>query len=210
MENIQSKRESNKAQKKALFLDAAERLFVQNGFDNTSIDDVAKEAGLTKRTLYQYFNSKEDLFYAVALKGAKLLTAAYEEGLGQGANTLEKIRLGNKVYLQFYKEYLGLFRILNYKPSNQQNTDASPNYRELQTIDGIRMMHFANLVSEGKTDGSINTSLDMKKAVYFAFFTAFSLLYTVSTADKSMWAMLGLDENEFLQFSFDLLADALK
>jgi AcrR family transcriptional regulator len=210
MEKKQSKREWNKAQHKASILDAAERLFMQKGFENTSIDDVAKAAKLTKRTLYQYFLSKEDLFYAVALKGARLLTFAYENAFNQGETALDKIRQGNKAYLQFYEDYLGMFRILNYQPANQQNTAASPNFREMEMLNANRMRHYADLVAEGKSDGSINAGLDMKKAVFFAFFAAFSLLFTISSTDKSMWDMMGLNESEFLQFSFDLLADALR
>ncbi len=210
MKEIQSKRELNKAKKKALLMDATERLFIQKGFENTSIDEVAKEAGLTKRTLYQYFRSKEDLFYAVALKGARQLTFAYEEAMSRGDNALEKIRLANQAYLQFYMNYPGMFRLLNYKPANQKNSDESPHYREMGTLDGIRMKHYGDLVAAGKSDGSINTNLDMKKAVFFPFFLAFSLLYTVSSTDKSMWDMLELNENEFLRFSIELLADALK
>jgi AcrR family transcriptional regulator len=210
MKEIQSKRTLNKAKKKASFVDAAEKLFLQKGFENTSIEEVAKEAGLTKRTLYQYFNSKEDLFYAVALRGAKQLTFAYEEAMSKGHNALEKIRLANQAYLQFYLDYLGKFRLLNFKPTNQQNSEASPNYREIAIIDGIRMKHLMELVASGKSDGSINTNLDTKKAIFFAFFSAFSLLYTVSSTDKSVWDVLELNENDFLRFSFDLFADALK
>ncbi len=210
MEKNQSKREWNKAQKKASFLDAAEKLFMQRGFENTSIDDVAKEAGLTKRTLYQYFKSKEDLFYAVALKGARQLTANYEEAIEQGTNALEKIRLANKVYLQFFRDHLGMFRLLNYQPANRQNCEASPHFCEMEMLNGVRMRHYMDLVGKGISDGSINANLDMRKAVFFAFFSAFSLLFAVSSMDRSMWDMLQLDENEFLGFSFDLLADALR
>lgn len=210
MEKNQSKREWNKTQHKAAILDAAEKLFLQKGFENTSIDDVAKSAKLTKRTLYQYFLSKEDLFYAVALKGGRQLTYVYERAFDQADTALDKIRQGNNAYLQFYQEFLGMFRILNYQPANQQNCAASPHFREMEMLNVNRMMHYAKLVEEGKSDGSINPGLDTKKAVFFAFFSAFSLLFTVSSTDKSVWDMMQLDENEFLRFSFDLFANALK
>lgn len=189
-------------------MDSAEKLFVQNGFENTSIDEVAKEAGLTKRTLYQYFESKEDLFYAVVLKGAKLLFSDYEKAMDSGNSTLEKIRLGNRVHLQFYMDHKGMFRLLNYMPANRKSSESSPHYRELKVLDEIRMKHYMKLVDKARADGSINSGLDTKKAVFFAFFSAFSLLYTVSSLN--MWDLLELDEKEFLNFSFDLVADALK
>jgi AcrR family transcriptional regulator len=210
MEKNFSKREMNKTRRREAILNAAEKLFAEKGFENTAIDDVAKGAGLTKRTLYQYFLSKEDLFYAVALKGGKKLTFDYEEAFKRGRDALDKIRRGNEAYLQFFQNDLRMFRILNYQPANRQNCAASPNFSEMQLLNANRMRLYAQLVEEGSADGSINPNLDARKAVFFAFFAAFSLLYTISSTDRNVMNILGLDENDFLRFSFDLLADALK
>lgn len=210
MKDILSKREANKAQKKAAFLQAAEKLFADKGFENTSIEEVVKHAGLTKRTLYQYFQSKEDLFYAVALKGAWQLYKASVVAIERGENAREKIRLANLAHLNFYKEHFDSFKILNYTPANRENSKASPHYQEIRMLDAARMKYIGSLMAAGKSDGSINSMLDMKKAVLFGFFSAFSMLYTFAYTDKSIWKALSLEEDEFLQFSFDLLADALK
>jgi len=210
MKESLSKREANKAQKKEAFIKGAEELFVEKGFENTSIEEIVNRAGLTKRTLYQYFQSKEDLYYAVALKGARLLYEASIIAIEKGENAREKIRLANLAHLNFYKEHLDLFQILNYIPANKENSEASPHFQQVRVLDGQRMMYLASLTAVGTSDGSINPRLDMKKAVLFGFFSAFSLLYTFAFTDKSIWKALQMDEDEFLQFSFDLLADALK
>ncbi len=44
---------------------AAARCFAQKGYDRASIDEVAKEAGLTKGAVYWHFKSKDDLFFAL-------------------------------------------------------------------------------------------------------------------------------------------------
>ncbi|MDH5649796.1 MAG: TetR/AcrR family transcriptional regulator, partial [Gammaproteobacteria bacterium] len=46
-------------------VDAALTLFVERGFAATRLDEVAREAGISKGTLYLYFKNKEDLFRAV-------------------------------------------------------------------------------------------------------------------------------------------------
>lgn len=48
--------------KRRQILDGAYRLFMRQGFDGTSMGDIAKEAGVSKGTLYVYFDSKERLF----------------------------------------------------------------------------------------------------------------------------------------------------
>ena len=44
---------------------AAKKVFARNGFDGTTIADVAKEAGLPFDVVYQYFDSKDALFGAL-------------------------------------------------------------------------------------------------------------------------------------------------
>lgn len=210
MQKNLSKREANKIRKKEAFVEAAQRLFSEKGFENTSIDEVAKLSGLTKRTLYQYFQSKEDLFYAVALKGAQELYEASIAAIDQGENAREKIRLANLAHLRFYQEHLSAFQILNYIPADRQSVEQSPHFHQIRELDAKRMMYFAQLTQTGAADGSINPKLDMKMAVMFGFFSAFSLLYTFAFTDKGVFEALDMDENDFFQFSFELLSNALK
>jgi AcrR family transcriptional regulator len=52
--------------KRDRILDAAQELFVRYGVKRTSIDDVAREAGIAKGTVYLSFESKAELFAAIA------------------------------------------------------------------------------------------------------------------------------------------------
>ncbi len=47
-------------------LDAAMRVFCRRGFHKTNLEEVAREAGISKGTIYLYFKNKEDLFIAAA------------------------------------------------------------------------------------------------------------------------------------------------
>jgi AcrR family transcriptional regulator len=58
-------RAERQAHTRSELTDAAERLFIAQGFHATSIDAVAAEAGFTKGAVYSNFVSKEDLFFAV-------------------------------------------------------------------------------------------------------------------------------------------------
>ena len=54
--------------KRDQILDGARRVFLRDGFAATSTDAIAEEAGVSKRTLYAYYPSKEDLFVDVLSK----------------------------------------------------------------------------------------------------------------------------------------------
>ena len=52
-------------EKRQTILSAASSLFLSNGFTNTSMDMVAKKAGVSKQTVYSHFNNKDELYTAV-------------------------------------------------------------------------------------------------------------------------------------------------
>ncbi|PLX21155.1 MAG: hypothetical protein C0599_08290 [Salinivirgaceae bacterium] len=56
--------------KKEKIVDAAITLFGENGFHNTSISQIAKNAGVSKGLMYNYFESKEELLKYIFDMGA--------------------------------------------------------------------------------------------------------------------------------------------
>jgi AcrR family transcriptional regulator len=74
-----------RAARQARLLDAAEALFVTQGFRATSIEGIAEAAGMSKVTVYGYFRDKEAVFVAVAERIAQALEAAVRQALTQEA-----------------------------------------------------------------------------------------------------------------------------
>jgi len=56
---------SGASPKRQAILDAATQLFLRDGFDRSSVDEIAEAAGVSKRTLYDYFGDKAGLLQAV-------------------------------------------------------------------------------------------------------------------------------------------------
>jgi len=52
-------------ERKTQIINAAEGVFMEKGFDQARMDDIAEETGLSKGTLYLYFKSKDDLIIAI-------------------------------------------------------------------------------------------------------------------------------------------------
>ena len=49
-----------------------QKTILKNGIENTSMDDIAKEAGYSKATLYVYFKNKDEIIGAITLLGMKM------------------------------------------------------------------------------------------------------------------------------------------
>src|SRR4051812_41247107 len=64
------------AQKREAILAAARQLFLGDGFERTSVDAIAATAGVSKRTVYDYFGDKRTLLVAVVEQAVQALSAA--------------------------------------------------------------------------------------------------------------------------------------
>jgi AcrR family transcriptional regulator len=56
-------RSQKKAETRQAISNIATRLFVERGFENVSVDEVARQAGVARKTVFNYFLRKEDLFF---------------------------------------------------------------------------------------------------------------------------------------------------
>jgi TetR/AcrR family transcriptional repressor of mexJK operon len=59
-------------EKRAAIVQAARALFTREGFEAVSMDAIAAEAGVSKRTVYNHFGDKESLFEAIISEGERL------------------------------------------------------------------------------------------------------------------------------------------
>jgi AcrR family transcriptional regulator len=69
----------SKEQTRERIVDAAYGLFWRQGFLRVSLDEIAARAGITKRTLYQHFRSKDDLIAGALAHSSKLALARLDE-----------------------------------------------------------------------------------------------------------------------------------
>ena len=76
-----TRRAENRAAKEASILTAALKIFAQSGYSGASMEAIAAEAGITKPTLYQYFDSKERLFTAMMAQKRDDMLLAFEHPL---------------------------------------------------------------------------------------------------------------------------------
>jgi TetR/AcrR family transcriptional regulator of autoinduction and epiphytic fitness len=95
-------------------VEAAERLFLERGFGSVSMDELAEAAGVARRTLYNQFASKEEIFREMLLRVSRQLEAAFPPGIETQGDVEGVLRLIARVILDLHKhpEYLGFLRMV--------------------------------------------------------------------------------------------------
>jgi TetR/AcrR family transcriptional repressor of mexJK operon len=69
--------------KRTAILTAARELFVRSGVDSVSMDAIAARAGVSKRTVYDYFGDKRRLFLTILSDAAESMNASFRRALGE-------------------------------------------------------------------------------------------------------------------------------
>lgn len=120
------RRRMRAAERRAQLLEAARRVFGSAGFHRVSMDDVAKEAGVTKPILYDHFPSKRDLYLALLEADLAILEERVREALRAPTGNRERIRASFQAYFDFVDEEADGFRLLM-----QESVGAEREFREL-------------------------------------------------------------------------------
>ena len=85
---------------------AAARLFNENGFLETSMDDISAAARLSKGGLYHYFSSKNEMLYFICTNFMGLLLKDLKQELGKIEENVAKIQFVISRHIEFYTKYI--------------------------------------------------------------------------------------------------------
>jgi AcrR family transcriptional regulator len=108
------KSKSPRGGSRSAIVEAAARLFLERGFGAVSMDELAVAAGVARRTLYNQFASKEEIFREMLLRVSGDLENAFPPGIETQGDVEDVLRLVARMILDLHKnpEYLGFLRMV--------------------------------------------------------------------------------------------------
>ncbi len=129
-------------------LQKSESLFLKYGYKAVSMDQIAKEAGISKMTIYKHYHSKDDLFIAVLIQMTDYHWNIVEEQLKTHDKTMDKI----ECLYSYSMSNINVVPDYVIKEIMERNTimEALRNYKQKWTLD---MWH--RILEEGVKKGEI-------------------------------------------------------
>ena len=100
---IKERQERDREAVRRSILDAARDLFVSEGYRNVSIRKIAEKIEYSPAAIYGYFPSKDDIFYALAEEGFRLLGGPQEAGHLHGLDGLAPLDRIRAIFWRFYQ-----------------------------------------------------------------------------------------------------------
>ncbi|MFT4567105.1 MAG: AcrR family transcriptional regulator [Saprospiraceae bacterium] len=166
---------SKKQIKENRIIDAASALFSEVGYKNAKMDDIAKLAGMTKVTLYSYFQSKENLYLAVIYRAFQALSEVFytsidahkeesglESTIGIFSSFFEFCEQ-HFLYSEAIMDYFSMIRNISRDASNEdadKSLVGSIYFVRIQDLQNLPLKLTVKEIERGKADGSIRPDID--------------------------------------------------
>jgi AcrR family transcriptional regulator len=85
-------------------VELAEQLFAERGFARTSMEELARRAGVTKPVIYELFGSKDGLFRACVDRAIERMAASIVEAFRSETEPEARLRAGGLAFLRFARD----------------------------------------------------------------------------------------------------------
>ncbi|MDQ0194093.1 AcrR family transcriptional regulator [Paenibacillus wynnii] len=160
------RKEKEKEIRRNDIVDAAERVFFRDGYTAATMNNVAKEAEFSKRTVYVYFNSKEQIYFEVMIRGYRLLIGMLEDELSNNKpmNALDKIKQIGRAIYRFSNDYSDYFTaIVGYENGEMDFKNGIPDKsrEECYALGEKLALFLSGALIEGIEQGVIRSELDV-------------------------------------------------
>jgi len=200
---IPERKEREKEQRKNDIIDAAERVFFNKGFDAATVDEVAAEAELSKGTLYLYFKSKEDLHFAISMRGMDILNKLIREKYKEKRSGADNILEFGKAYVRFTRDYKNYFKsIMIFDSSKIDKVDISQKMKIMEPDSPLNF--FIEVLDKGKKDGSVRKDIPSKQLA-FILWTQITGVLQFIVLRHQMIEMLGFKPEDLILNQFKVL-----
>ncbi len=160
-----TRKERERAARKQLIIDAAIEVIKKNGFESATMDEIAKQAEVSKGALYLYFKNKASIYLAISERGSRLLTQSLSKILLFELSGLELIRKMGQAYLKFVQQNPIYFTAFIYYENLISDDELFESELAAACEESAReaMTYIVRALQIGMQDGSIKDTYDPKE-----------------------------------------------
>ena len=136
-------------------LDAAIRVFARQGFHQSTVAQIAKEAGVADGTIYLYFKSKDDILFQFYEFKARQVFERFRQGVDEATHAVDKLRNLVRTHLSEFQNDINMAIVYQAETHQHRRTaqeiikEMSKMYRDIIT----------EIVELGQREGSLRRNL---------------------------------------------------
>jgi AcrR family transcriptional regulator len=183
-------------------LDAAMRAFNEQGYARATMDSVAREAGVSKGTIYNYFESKRDVFVQILDRISRHDEHGLQEMLVRSGSARERLEMLLSQWTERLPAYEEIGRLfLEFWAAAARDEREGPIKQHLHHLRDRWVSALAGLIREGTRDGSFLASLnpEMAAQLILSTYDGLSLQNILRLTDTDLTALADAMKNAILR-----------
>jgi len=212
------RKEKEREIRRSEIIDAAEKVFFSKGYDASTMDDVAREAEFSKRTVYLYFNSKEQIYFEIMTRGYRRLITCLEEDMQElramGApGAIEEIQQMGRTFYRFSRSSPDSFdAIMEYENGELDFHKGVPDSsrEECYALGEQVMGQLIGALQRGAADGSLPAGLDAKQTALVLWASMVGVFNTARRKEKYLAHYYGTAPETFVQAALALFVRSIQ
>ena len=206
---ISERKEREKEQRRNDIVDAAEKIFFEKGLNNSTMDEVAEEAELSKGTLYLYFKSKEEIHFEIKSRALNILRKMFQESISENKNGFENCMEIGKAYVDFVNKHSNYYKTIIHFESNDCSICEFRDKCENFFKEGNPLEFFAQIIRKGIADGTIRSDIPANVLAQTLWAQTNGILQFVSTKQKII-EFAGVQAEDIINSQFEIIKKGIK
>lgn len=192
---------------KSKIAEAAGKLFVKKGIEKTTMDDISKESGYGKATLYVYFKNKDAIVSTLALESMNILNERIKSVVNENDRVeTQYMNICNEI-LEFQKTNPEYFTVVVSKIGiDTDNTNDTKTYDIGEEINEsiIKMM------VKGIRSGELRKDIQLPQTIYTFWASIYGIISMTEQKQDYICKSMGIESAELMNYSFKLLFQSIK
>lgn len=191
-------------------LNAAEALFARKGYDQATIADISKEAGYSRRTIYAYYESKEDMLHHIIEIGLQTLKEDVENAVNLNEDFLGQYKAICMAMSRYQRECpYSAENVNRANTTNLDETNLSETVKNILLLGEEINRILADFIEKGKENGVVRQDTVPELTVYVLWSGITSLFSLVQTKGQYISGHYSISEKEFLEYGLKQLINSI-
>lgn len=206
----ENKKEAVAALHREQIITAAEQIFSEKGFAQATIADISNASEYSRRTIYAYYESKEDILHHIIAKGLLILKQ----------DMVSAIQSNNDFLAQYFaicnamKKYQmecphSLENVTGAKTSKLDLNNLSPAITQIMSLGTEINAILAEFIQLGKDQGLVLKEINPMQTVYILWSSITALLTLIQTKGAFIANFFSLTEDAYLEYGLKQIINSI-
>ena len=213
----ESRKDKEKQFKRDYIVEKATNLFLEHGFEKTTMSDIAKDSDFAKGTLYLYFKNKEDIIKEIKKNIFEIFLVKMKNIVESKISVREKFTNLLGIYKKdfFYKvEKFGLKEFFTNltetcKINKDDNLEQNDNTSRIFQITSELFNLDVKLIKEGKRDGFVNSKVNPELTAFLIESLMLGSSINIVAYENNLMKEHNLSINKILNGSLEFIISSI-